>query len=127
VASLDRELFDFLASQTGLVPGVEVFRGPYPPEGPDEACALIWRGGTGENPTQLARPRVQVLCRGRTQDTALALYQKVRAVLAANYAVELPSQELYASQEESAGFIGQDAKHRYEFSANYVLATDRLL
>lgn len=127
MATLDRELFDWLAAQSGLSPGVDLFRGPFPPAAPDVACALIWRGGESENPTRIARPRFQVICRGKTQDQALALLQKVRGVLAANYAHQLGDRELLASQESSAGFIGQDEKGRYEFSANYLLATDRLL
>lgn len=136
MAALERELFSWLLAQTGLTPGTQaagarpagqLFRGPYPPEGPDECAALLWRGGTDADPTEVARPRFQVLVRGRTQDQAHALLLKVLGALASNYAHDLGDHDLYASKAESVGYIGQDQKGRYEYSANFRLATDRVL
>lgn len=127
MATLDKELFDFVITQSGLVENQTIFRGMYPSEGPDKTCCLIWRAGEKQAPDRLARPRVQFLCRGATQDEALDLYQKVSAVLGGLWGQALPSQEIIACTEESAGFIGKDDRGRVEYSANYRLATDRVL
>ena len=127
MATLDRDLFDYLASETGFTEGTDIFRGPYPPEQPDNAVAVILRLGGTEAADRWATPRLQVLIRSRSQDWALGALSKVRSALAANYAVTLGSQTLHGSFERSSGFVGFDSRQRREYSANYDLVTQFLV
>lgn len=141
--TLDRQIVDYIiANSTGFVLGANLFRGPYPAEEPDEAMAVIYRGGPTEAPDRWAEPHFQVVVRSLSQDHALALLAKVRPLLAANWGITLSSgvfvetvpatpttaqQTIWGALEVSSGFIGFDVKGRYEFSANYRLVTEHLL
>lgn len=144
-ATLDRLVADYLVAATGgfLVLGSNFFRGPYPHEEPDDAVALIWRGGPTETPSSWAEPRFQILVRAAlSQDRGLAILQRIRSVLAAQWGIVLSTgsvvetvpatptttqQTIWGALELSAGFIGFDAKGRFEFSANYRLVTEHLI
>ena len=139
--AIDRIIFDYLVAATGLAAGVQIFRGAYPQEQPDDALAVIWRGGTTETPDRWATPRFQILARSLSQDTALSLIGQVRRALGAQWNVLLASgqvdetvpatpnyqQSIHGVLEASSGFIGFDVKGRYEFSANYQIVAEHLM
>jgi hypothetical protein len=126
--SLDRELFDWIATNARLQKGVEFFRGPIPEDSPDEAVALIYRGGRSETVTSpVAESAFQVYIRAWSQDKALQWYRSIRDVLMRYFQVVLLERIVFSVTETSSGFVGMDGKGRYVFSSNFTVRADRVL
>jgi hypothetical protein len=126
--SLDRELFDWIAMNAPLQKGVEFFRGPIPEDSPDEAIALIYRGGRSETATNpVAEAAFQVYIRAWSQDKILHWYRCVRELLMRYFQVVLLDRTMFSVTETSSGFVGMDGKGRYVFSSNFTVRADRVL
>jgi len=132
MADFYQEITTWLAAQTGLVIGADIFGGSMPPEEKNNAVTILDRGGLPQGGTSsegnTAQIALQVLSRGMTYKTGLTLSQDIFDVLHKTaQQIDLGSwQILNAVASARPAFIGYDEKKRYMFSHNYIIyaATD---
>lgn len=120
------ELADYAATQTGIsAVGTGVFVGKLPSD-PDTCQALLGLPGTvigdQREVSSLAFPRVQIISRAESYETASDKMTAWRTALHNKYNLILPHfRILRCHAEQEGGPIGQDDQGRFEFSINFII------
>lgn len=126
MADFINELADYAAAQTGIgTVATDVFVGKLPAT-PDTCQALFGLPGgvigDQREVASLAFPRVQLISRAESYETASANMDAWREALHNKYGIILPHfRILRCHAEQEGGPIGQDDQGRFEFSINFVI------
>ena len=129
MAELIKELFDWTAAETGLIPAVEYHCGHFPPssEGTaeDDGAVLLDIGGEESQPVirgNVGEAMFQVLARGRTYFTADNLAQMLHRVLSDCAGADLGEHQVYVIDAVSRPqMLPLDERMRFEMSTTYLV------
>ena len=127
MASLLREMFDWIEGQAGLTAALDWHCAELPPEALNTCAALIQRGGEASKPKlrgSVGAYLFQVLARGEpnTNATAQDMADAIHGVLSDRAGIILNDWEVCVVESVSEPqFLGHDARARPEYAANYVV------
>jgi len=120
------ELADYAVTQTGIgTVGTDVFVEELPAT-PDNCQAIFGLPGTiigdQREVASLAFPRVQLISRAESYETASDNMTAWRTALHNKYGIILPNFRIMRCHaEQEGGPIGQDDQGRFEFSINFIV------
>lgn len=112
-----------VATQASLTIGTTLFAGWRPDTAPDRCVTLLERVGTltDLDKPALRQQQIQILTRDTTYFTCHDLAHSVFQAIIGDTGIQLTDFYIHHVSGSAPAFIGQDAKGRFEFSANLVV------
>lgn len=118
--SFDTELFDFIATTSGLTKNVSIFDGPIPLEAIADPVVGVLDFGGSENEAGLRQTLFNFLIRGSSYETTKTLAESLYGSFSGRNVV-LGSSRIYRIESLSTpGWIAQDERNLHVFSMKFI-------